>query len=238
MNREASRRLQSRYRAVYEPMFQAAGVASPSSRHSSGHLSSLHRMPRPHQHHESPVTSSLDEDPPVVGIYCSARIVNSPATDPRGLEDGHHGLEASPILLHELKVDPRSRIAWHAAIGVEVTSDVVQALGLPHQPPGIEGARQERRSSLEDPQSAVVPLAVDPTPMPEPLENCLQELQPTDIRLADPMRSLTSAERPVPERSLAVSGQRLGRKMVKPRKVSDHGLGRARIEHTTERFRL
>src|SRR5436309_12610945 len=130
-------------------------------------------MPRSDELHEALVRCSSDEESPVVRVNLDARIVYPTALDVPTRQDLRNLLQAFPILLRVLHVQPRLGISWHSTIGIEVPTDIVETFESPGKCRGFVCLREEFRRCLKDPEVALLTLPVDPASMSEDTKNQL-----------------------------------------------------------------
>lgn len=144
------------------------------------------------------------EEPPVIGIDASARIVDPTALDAFLLKDLVDSLQARSILLTKLYVQPCLGARRHSAVCVEVTSDIGETRAGPDQARGIEADGQEVRRGLHDPVVAVSTFSIDPASVPKGTKQVRDAFEPCPFGLAIPMRPMKGTPCGVFEGSLEI----------------------------------
>lgn len=123
----------------------------------------------------------------------NARIVNASSVDFPTCEDLLERLQALPVVLTELGVQPCSSVSRHASIGIEVASSVVEAFFTSDEIRAVETDRKELGCRFQDPKLTVMPFSVDPTSIAEGIEDRSKGFEPGPVRLTIPMRLMRIA---------------------------------------------
>jgi len=153
---------------------------------------SLVRVPGTHQIDEMAVRRRQDVETPILWIRAHARVVDTPAEHAEIRQASAQMLEVAAVFLYQLDVEAAVRSPWHAPLRVEVAARIRRSLGRAQ---GVEWTG-DPTGTLDDPD-APGSLLVDPTPLPDPTEDCLKDRQPLGCGLGNPERSVEPIVRPV-----------------------------------------